>query len=486
MSVWGLIMQLFENNEIWVKILKTMHDGLLVVDTQGEIVLVNPALASMSGYSKKELLGSKCSILECDCCSLIRLKQGEGPWCKLFQRGGEGVRSIRGHLTRRDGSYLPVIKNASLLTDSSGQTIGAVESLVDISKLTAKDEQILELTKAARDETDFFGMVGRSRAMEKVFALVQKASQSSAPVIIYGESGAGKELVARAIHELGGRKEGPYIQLNCAALSASLLESELFGHVKGAFTGAINHRKGRFEQADGGDLFLDEIGELPLSMQVKLLRVLETKQFERVGDNKTIQVDVRIISATNRNLEEMVAAGEFREDLFFRINVVPIYLPPLRERKEDIPYLTDLFIKRLRKRDGKPIVGVSPEVMEVFWDYPWPGNVRELKNSLEYAFVTTERGIIGLDHLPQQFRGRTFPVSGTSVNAFAKNGLLPSKSLPFKHPEKMDPKAELIAALRQSGGNQTQAAKLLGVSRVTVWKRIKKYGLNLHRILAES
>jgi transcriptional regulator with PAS, ATPase and Fis domain len=302
--------------------------------------------------------------------------------------------------------------------------------------------------------------------MQKVFQLIERAAQSDSPIIIFGESGTGKELVARAIHEQGRRKTGPYVQLNCAALNADLLESELFGHIKGAFTGAYRHRMGRFEAAHGGDLFLDEIGDIPLSVQVKLLRVLETQQFERVGDHHPINVDVRIISATNKNLLEMIARKQFREDLFFRINVIPIYLPTLRERREDIPILVSSFIQRLQRITGKGINGLTPNALRLFMDYSWPGNVRELKSALEYAFVIAEAGKVDTDHLPPQFiQGETKVAGG--------------------RPQTNDPpeKIALIEALRRTNGNQTQAARLLGINRVTVWNRMRKFGVDLKKVL---
>jgi transcriptional regulator with GAF, ATPase, and Fis domain len=283
-----------------------------------------------------------------------------------------------------------------------------------------------------------------------------------------GESGTGKELVARAVHQLGRRREGPFVQLNCAALNEALLESELFGHVKGAFTGAIRHRQGRFEAANGGDIFLDEIGDIPLSIQVKLLRVLEAKQFERVGDHRPIWVDVRILAATNRDLEKLIADQVFRQDLFFRINVIPIQLPPLRDRPEDVPFLTSTFIKRLKSRTGKEINGLKPEAMELFMSYPWPGNVRELKSALEYAFVIQEKGLIGIEHLPPQM-GKRSPEDRPAGMADASGPT--------------DEREALIEALRRAGGNQSQAARMLGISRVTVWNRMKKYGIDLNKVV---
>jgi transcriptional regulator with GAF, ATPase, and Fis domain len=298
-----------------------------------------------------------------------------------------------------------------------------------------------------------------------VFQLIEKAAHSDAPIIIFGESGTGKELVARAIHDQGRRKDGPYVQLNCAALNADLLESELFGHVKGAFTGAFRHRIGRFEAANGGDLFLDEIGDIPLSIQVKLLRVLESRRFERVGDHHPVSVDVRIISATNKNLVELIAQKQFRGDLFFRINVIPIHLPPLRERREDIPVLVNTFIQHLQPLTGKSITGLTPDALRRFMDYSWPGNVRELKSALEYAFVVASSGLIEVEHLPPQF------APGFKT---AESGPTAADGSPEKN--------ALIEALRRTNGNQTQAARLLGVNRVTVWNRMRKYGIDPKKI----
>ena len=258
--------------------------------------------------------------------------------------------------------------------------------------------------------------------------------------------------------------------INCAALNESLLESELFGHIKGAFTGAYRHRQGRFEAAHGGDIFLDEIGDVPLSIQVKLLRVLETKAFERVGEQDPVSVDVRFITATNKNLDRLIEAGEFRQDFFFRINVIPIHLPPLRERKEDIPLLAETFMNRLRKKTGKPITHISAPAMERFMEYNWPGNVRELKSALEYAFVIAEQDALTEEHLP--------------------HGHLAAPRI-FEAPAPAQIKADetektaLVNALIQTKGNQTRAAKLLGINRVTVWNRMRKYGLDIKKVLAD-
>ncbi len=294
-------------------------------------------------------------------------------------------------------------------------------------------------------------------------------------MIIYGESGTGKELTAHAVHQLGRRKDKPFIRFNCAALGEALIESELFGHAKGAFTGALSHRQGRFESAHGGDIFLDEISGIPLATQAKLLRVLETKRLERVGDGRELSVDARLVAATNQDLGGLVRDGRFREDLYFRINVMPIHLPPLRERKEDIPLLAGAFMGQLRHKSGKLITGLHPKVLSFFMEYDWPGNVRELKSALEYAFVIAEAGLIEPGHLPESFQDdRAARTLGPSISGHSTTS------------ETSDEKQALIEALRAAGGNKSAAAKILGVNRMTVWNRMRKYGLHLEKKVSES
>jgi PAS domain S-box-containing protein len=454
-----------EINRYWKKMINTMNDGLMLVGPDGTILMVNQAFERLTGYHSDEVMGRPCTILNCDACDTALTEENDC-WCTLFQQGQDVKK--RCIVMKKDGTYLPVIKGASLLTDDQGAYLGAVETITDISELDRLDKEVDQLSLQLDTEGGFHGIIGKSSVMLKSFEVIEKAAQSDAPVTIYGESGTGKELVAGAIHRLGRRRDGPFVQLNCAALNESLLESELFGHTKGAFTGAYRHRLGRFEAAHRGDIFLDEIGDIPLSIQVKLLRVLETKQFERVGDHRSLSVDVRIIAATNKDLEELIFQKGFREDLFFRINVIPIHLPPLRARLEDIPLLVNSFINRLRKRTTKPITGLTSQAMACFMAYQWPGNVRELKSALEYAFVIAEGGLIDLDQLPPKI-----------TNQKGQERELSISSPQVDHPEK----EALIQALRQSGGNQSQAARILGVNRVTVWNRMKKYGIDLKRVL---
>lgn len=455
-------------NQYWKTVVDTVKEGIIIIDREGRIVFVNKSLTHFFGYEEKELIGKPCSVLECNMCKIVRDQEGHH-WCKLF-RGGE-IKMNQCTMRKKNGQPLHLLKNASLLRDRTGQVIGAVESLTDITEVLEKENQIEEFRRELRSKDGFYGLLGVSSPMTRVFDLLANAAQSDAPVIILGESGTGKELAADALHESGPRKDKPLVKVNCAALSETLLESELFGHVKGAYTGAYRNREGRFESAQGGDIFLDEIGDLPLSTQVKLLRVLEDKKIERVGDQRSIPIDVRVISATNKDLKTLVSGGRFREDLFFRINVIPIQLPPLRERREDIPLLADALFRRIKLKSGKPIKGISKEAMEVLAGYDWPGNVRELRSAFEFAFVTCQEELIRPYHLP--------------VGILQGGDKIPlPKVTPVNTRDKK--KQELIQALNRCRGNQSEAARILGVSRVTVWKRMKEYGLESKKNIVQS
>jgi two-component system response regulator HydG len=460
-------MDSIEINKYWKRVIDTISDALLIIRTDGTVLAANRSFEEMTGYSATEITGQSCTLLKCDACEKILSPDG-GNWCTLFENPVGSIRKCRCEIRRKDGSFLQALKNASVLYDDDGTMLGAVETLTDISELDRLDKRVAFLSQQL-DETDgYCGIIGRSEAMRKVFEITEKAAQSDAPIIIYGESGTGKELVARAIHERGMRSNGPYVQVNCAALNEALLESELFGHVKGSFTGAFRDRKGRFETANGGDLFLDEIGDIPLSIQIKLLRGLESKQFERVGDDHPVSVNVRIITATNKNLLDLIARDKFREDFYFRINVIPILLPPLRERREDIPLMVDIFMQRLRSKTGKSINGIQREALDRLWKYHYPGNVRELKSILQYAFTVAEKGPLSCKHLPPQL--------SDALSAGKAAIYVPDC-------KKEREKKALIDALEKTAGNQTRAAQLLGVNRVTVWNRMRKYGLNLRKEL---
>jgi len=446
----------------WKTIVDTLHDGLMVLGPAGNILAVNPAAEKLTGYSAEELVGTNCRTLNCTGCDVF----GRGPgkdWCKLFVSGE--VKAKKCLISDKQRRAVHVVKNASVLKDSEGNILGAVETFTDISQIVRQQQEIASLRKSCHLEEGHHGLLGESPSMQYLFELIENVSQTDAPVLIHGQSGTGKELVARAIHEESPRNKKPFIKVNCAALNENLLESELFGHEKGAYTGADRTRIGRFEAAHEGTIFLDEIGDIPLSTQVKLLRVLEEKEIERVGNHKPIPVDVRIISASNKDMETMIGEGLFREDLFFRINVFPLNCPSLAERLEDIPPIVKNFIDQNRSKGGKQILGLTPEAMEALLAYPWPGNVRELRNAIEYAFVLCSGDWIGKEHLP--------PKIATAGKQSPANPAIGSISWE-------EDRTNLIQTLRRVGGNQSEAARILGVSRVTIWKRIKKYGIDLN------
>ncbi|MFZ1983613.1 MAG: sigma 54-interacting transcriptional regulator, partial [Desulfatitalea sp.] len=309
----------------WKTIVDTLQDGVMVVDPKGRIVAVNPAAEQLTGFKAAELVGQLCRVLDCTGCKIIGKGAG-AKWCGLFAAGG--IKTKRCTIINKDNRAVTIIKSAAVLRDENGRLIGAVETLKDMSEIVRQQEEILSLRRTLLLDEGYHGILGRSPVMQTLFEMVANVGLTEAPVLISGESGTGKELVARAIHEVSARRDKPFIKVNCAALNENLLESELFGHAKGAFTGADRARIGRFEAAHEGTIFLDEIGDIPLGTQVKLLRVLEEKEIERVGEHTPVKVNVRIISATHRNLDELIYRGEFREDLFFRINVFPLACPP--------------------------------------------------------------------------------------------------------------------------------------------------------------
>ena len=356
----------------------------------------------------------------------------------------------------KGGKRLTVLTNTSVVKDKSGNVVGAVESF----RLLGNGERDQEPKGA--DGRRFSDIIGVSQPMRRLFAMLPEVAQSEASVLITGESGTGKELFARAIHNHSQRKESPFVAVNCSALAESLLESELFGHEKAAFTGAVRSKVGRFELAKGGTLFLDEIGDLKPELQVKLLRVLEQRLFERVGGTRLIPLDARIIAATNQDLERALKSGSFREDLYYRLRTVPMNIPPLRERPEDIAVLVDHFIKRFNQKTGKEVRAVDPKVMQIFMAHPWPGNVRELERVMEYAFVFAKGPVIFPKNLPE--------LTGQARPSVAE--------APFAREEAGDDlRAQVLEALEQSGGRREEAARLLGISRTSLWRRMKELGI---------
>jgi len=395
-----------ENDKIWNqelvrRIVDSMADGVFILDNDGRIVSWNRSMERISGYSAEEALGQTCALLACSRC-FGKSCPADITKCRIFEKGTSGAKECR--LQHKEGYDVPVIKHASVVKDDDGRISGVVETVTDMTELNKARQQAEEASLKLGELHRLDNIIGKSSSMREVYKSIRMAAASDATVLIQGESGTGKELIAGAIHFNSARKNNPLVTVNCSALPENLLESELFGHIKGAFTGAIRPRIGRFEEADGGTLFLDEIGELSQFIQVKLLRVLQEKEIERVGESRRRRVDIRIVTATNKDLHAQVGAGRFREDLYYRLNVFPIKVPPLRRRKEDIPLLTSHFIQRLNARTGKEIVDVSRDVMRIFMDYQWPGNVRELENAVEHAFVLCKSDRVEPEDLPEHLR----------------------------------------------------------------------------------
>ena len=342
-------------------------------------------------------------------------------------------------------------------------------SVDKIQQFTSVFDQVTSVLSRIDARHFFPGIIGESLAMRGLLSLIKKVAPTDSTVLILGESGTGKELVATSIHDNSEREDKPFIKLNCAAIPEELLESELFGHEKGAFTGATNFKPGKFDMANGGTIFLDEIGDMPNNLQGKILRVLQEQEFYRVGGSRTIKVDVRIIASTNKNLEKMVGEGTFREDLFFRLNVFTLHLPPLRERKEDIPLLVDYLLQNAPKK-----VAISSTTLQLLVAFSWPGNIRELKNTLESASVIAENGYIEPAHLPTKIAAAYDPNRQTSVKM--------PENISLDERLKEIEKSMIIDALKKTGGIQVRATELLGINQRSLWHRIKKHGIDVKSI----
>lgn len=433
-------------------ILDSIADGVFTVDNNKVITSFNRAAEKITGVPISKALGKKCyEVFHSDIC-----QRG----CVLERTMTTGVESIDVpvQIIRATGESLPISISTAVLRDVEGTVLGAVETFRDLSAIE-------HLRKELKQNYTFEDIISKSPILHKIFSILPDVAESESSILIQGPSGSGKELLARAIHNLSPRGGKNYVVINCGTLPPQLFESEVFGYKKGAFTDAKQDKPGKLAAAEGGTVFFDEIGELPLAMQVKLLRLLQNREYEPLGSTRLIRMDIRVIAASNKDLRELVAQGKFRDDLYFRLAVVKLDLPPLVERREDIPYLVEHFIHRFNARKGKNILSVSPDVMDVLLRYDFPGNIRELENIIEYGFAVCRSRIIEVEHLPMELLSsstRRISIPGTDLQ----------RSLP-------DELTRLQAALRRNHGHLGRACLELGFHRTTLWRKMKKYGLEL-------
>ncbi len=427
-------------------VLDNLMDGVMAHTTNRRIFFFNKAAETITGYDRAEILGKDCHDVFPG-----RFCGGFCDFCNGIPEEKTKFKLKKVDFTKKDGTQLNLKMSIISLENEFHKEIGALLSFKD-------DTELDQLKSRLKHRHTLGDLVGRDPKTLELFNQIKEVSSSQVSVLIEGKSGTGKELVANAIHDIGIRSKKPFVAINCGALPEGILESELFGHVKGAFSGAARDRKGRFELADGGTIFLDEVGELSAAMQVKLLRVLQEKSFERVGGEKTIHVDIRIISATNQNLRKMMEEKKFRKDLFYRLCVVPIRLFPLKERRLDIPMLIEHFLEVIALEIKRPALTISNETMDILSAYDWPGNVRELHNMIEYAYVKCHSGTIETEHLPPEIMNYSFikkqkPGPGLKMS-----------------------KEKFFSALSMAEGNKKKAAEILGVSRATLYRYFDHYG----------
>ncbi|MFO7462216.1 MAG: sigma 54-interacting transcriptional regulator [Desulfatiglandales bacterium] len=429
-------------------ILDSIADGVFTVDADLNITSFNHSAEKITGINKEEAIGRHCwevfraSICE-KRCSL-----------KHTMSTGRPVVNQAIYIVNLRGDQIPVSISTALLKDEHGKVIGGVETFRDLSV-------VAELRKELTRRLSFQDIISKNKEMQRLFGILEQVSESDATILLEGESGTGKELFAKAIHALSSRKTGPMITINCGSLPDALLESELFGYEKGAHSTAFKDKPGRLAIADGGTLFLDEIGDISPALQVRLLRVLQDKTYEPLGSTKSLKTDVRIVAATNKSLEELVEKGTFRQDLYYRINVVKLVLPPLKERKEDIPLLVEHFIRKFARLSGKDIQGLSPELMSVLMAHDFPGNIRELENIIEYATVVCKNGLLSVEHLPDHLKK-----SKDAATQPHSNG----KKTSLEDVEK----GYICEILSRNHWNRSATAAEMGIHPTTLWRKMKR------------
>jgi len=432
-------------------ILNSIADGVFTVDKDWRITSFNRAAERITGVPREEALGRKCwNVFHSNICET-------GCTLRETMRTGRNIVNKAIYILNAEGRRVPVSISTAILKDRNGDVIGGAETFRDLTTVE-------ELRKELTEKYSLMDIIGRGKAMRELFNLLPQVAESDSTVLIEGASGTGKELVARAVHNLSRRSTRRFVAVNCGALPDTLLESELFGYKAGAFTDAREDRPGRFALAEGGTIFLDEIGNISAAMQTRLLRVLQEKTYEPLGSSESVRADIRVVAATNESLDELVEKGTFRRDLYYRINVVRLRLPELRDRREDIPLLLSHFIARFNRLQGKAIVGVSDEVMGILMEHDFPGNVRELENIVEHAFVLCRGGLIEMRHLPPEFRRELTGQPG-----------LAGPAATLREFEAM----HIRDAVRRHGGNRTAAARELGINPSTLFRKVKALGIVL-------
>ncbi|RLB37384.1 MAG: Fis family transcriptional regulator [Deltaproteobacteria bacterium] len=434
-------------------ILDSIADGVFTVDSQWRITSFNKAAEKITGIVAKEALGRHCwDVFRANICESN---------CSLRQtmETGEQIVNRPVFIVNSKGERVPLSISTAILRDERGRVIGGVETFRDLT-------MVEELRKELEARRSFFDIISKNPEMHRLFWMLEQVAERDTTVLLLGESGTGKELFAKAIHSLSPRKEAPFVTINCGAIPDTLLESELFGYKAGAFTDAKRDKPGKVAVAKGGTLFLDEIGDISPTLQVKLLRLLQEKTYEPLGQTKSLEADVRIVAATNRNLELLVRQGKFRADLYYRINVVKLVLPPLRERKEDIPLLAQHFVRKFNSLTGKDIRGLSPEALATLMTHEFPGNVRELENIIEYASITCKDQFIGVEHLPDYLQY----VRDVGSSGLEGRGVSSLESLE---------RAFLIEALRRHKFSRKATAAYLGIHPTTLWRKMKRLGIRV-------
>ena len=445
-----------ENLELFRVILSSIADGVFTVNSERIITSFNRAAEKITGIPASQAIGKHCQdVFHSDICENCLIKD-------TLETGIDAIdRPV--NIINSQGEKIPISISTAVLKDEEGNALGAVETFRDLSAIE-------HLRKELSRNYSLEDIISKSPKMHKLFAILPDIAESESTVLIQGPSGSGKELFARAIHNLSPRKKANYVVINCSTIPAQLFESEIFGYVKGAFTDARKDKKGKLAAVDGGTVFFDEIGELPLSIQVKLLRLLQEREYEPLGSTETIKSDIRIVAATNKDLKKLVAQAKFRDDLYFRLAVVKFELPPLKDKREDIPYLVDHFINKFNAKTGKKIISVSPNVMSILMSYDFPGNIRELENIIEHGFVLCRGSIIKREHLPPEL------IRMEIDSEVSKN--IPSTPVT----ESIDEQNQIIATLRNCSGVISKASEELGVHRTTLWRKIKRYNINISDI----